>query len=229
MKNKKIIGFLASASTLLLGVAQAGQTGIYFGGQLGQVRMQSSSQAANSVNDFTGAITPITVSPKKNTGMAGRLFLGYQISKYAAMEAGYAIFSSMDFKPDTSFLVTPSVSSSVMDIAGKAIYPIQDQFDVYAKFGAAYTMVKASNFNPAVTVSPGAISIRSSSERESKFRPEIGIGATYYFNPNWSMDVSATRIMAKSYVKNLDLFAVGITYHLVDHYCGQFLCDSSDK
>lgn len=229
MKMKKAIVCFTSVAMMGLGVSYAGQTGMYFGGQIGQARMDSSSQNASSVNSVTGAVTPISITPKKNTGMAGRLFLGYQISKYAAMETGFGIFSSVDFKPDTAFLVKPSVSSSVLDFAGKAILPVQDQFELYAKLGAAYTMVKASGFNPTATVSSGIVTIKSSSERENKMRPEIGIGATYYFNPNWSLDASATRIMAKSYVKNLDLFAVGISYHLVDHYCGQFLCDSSDK
>lgn len=229
MKIKTIIKCLVSTSVLSACVVNAGQTGVYFGGQVGQMRVQSDSQGADSVNEFIGTVTPITVSPMKKTGMAGRLFLGYQISKYAAIETGYTRFSSIDFEPQTSFFVNPSVSSSVLDIAGKAIFPIQDQFEVYAKAGAAYTMIKASYFKPTVTVSGGAVTVKGSSERDNKMRPEFGIGATYYFNPNWSVDVSATRVMAKSYIKNIDLFSVGIAYHFVDHYCGQFLCDGSDK
>lgn len=55
-------------------------------------------------------------------------------------------------------------------------------------------------------------------------RPEVGAGMAYNFSPNWSVDLTATRITGGGIVPNSDMYSIGLTYHAVDLYCGQFLC-----
>ena len=39
------------------------------------------------------------------------------------------------------------------------------------------------------------------------------------------VDVSFNRVMAGGIAKNVDFYALGLSYHFVDVYCGQFLCN----
>jgi hypothetical protein len=56
------------------------------------------------------------------------------------------------------------------------------------------------------------------------FRPLIGIGVSYDLSQNWVADFSGTRVTKGSGILSADFFSLGISYHVVDEYCGQFLC-----
>lgn len=97
-------------------------------------------------------------------------------------------------------------------------------FDVYAKGGAAYVYIKNSGAfsQPDYTTIPYS---SGSSTTKTKFAPTYGLGVDYLLSQNWLADLSWTRLQVGNTVSSIDLYALGISYHFVDKYCGQFLCD----
>jgi hypothetical protein len=59
----------------------------------------------------------------------------------------------------------------------------------------------------------------------SKIVPTFTIGAGYDFTQNWVMDFSAMTLLVGGNIKSVTMYALGLSYHFVDRYCGQFLCD----
>ena len=76
-----------------------------------------------------------------NTGLAGRLAIGYQFSPYFAAELGYLRLANQKGKDygSTGYAIgTKTLSQNALDVAAKGILPINDKFNVYGKLGVAY-------------------------------------------------------------------------------------------
>ena len=55
-------------------------------------------------------------------------------------------------------------------------------------------------------------------------RPLFGGGLSFNFTPNIMVELTASRITSGGVVPNSDLISIGLSYHAVDLYCGQFMC-----
>jgi opacity protein-like surface antigen len=204
-----------SASLIALSIAggaQATESGFYFGTMLGQTNLHSPTQTAVVPNT---AITIGPLTPQK-TGIGLRLFMGGNYSRYVAMETGYTYYQAVTYKSD-GFTNSLRTKLNSLDLLGKLMYPISTTgIGIFGKFGIAYV-------NARTTGKVNGFAIKS--ETSSTVRPVLGIGASYDLTQRWVMDLSYTRLMYKtSYVKNPDMIALGISYHIVDEMCGQFLC-----
>ncbi len=58
-----------------------------------------------------------------------------------------------------------------------------------------------------------------------KFAPVYSVGASYDIDQSWVIDASLNGISVGNSIGNLVFYAIGISYHFTDKYCGQFLCD----
>ena len=161
------------------------------------------------------------VTPNKNQ-FGTRIFVGYQVNQYIGVEGGYTYFSQIGYNNDVNGVETcsdPHVQVQTFDVLVKGIVPIGN-LGLYAKAGPVVTYAKTSEaLNPEPTGSC------NDSTYETNVRPEFGAGISYDLSQNWVVDVSWSRIMTGTIVNNIDYYALGITYHFVDKYCGQFLCD----
>ena len=193
--------------------------GFYVGMMAGSATNGSGTPIAQ-ING-SGSTTP--VEAKKNQ-FGTRLFWGYKINPYASFENGVTLFSSINYSATDSTVGTNTCSSPrarvrAMDLVGVGSYPFWN-FNVFAKGGVAITNVWLSSaLNPSYTSTCG------SSSNTLNFRPTASVGASYDISQNWVGDLSWTRIMTYGIVKNVDLYALGFSYHFTDTYCGQFLCD----
>lgn len=215
----KNVAFIFIAGSLSVS-AYAVDAGLYMGLMAGaatnsakkrQVQAQCTAQ-----NQAAGLCTPgtaITATPSSN--QAGvRAFLGYQINPYAGFESGVSGYSAISYKT-----TVPPVSSlravvGAFDIVGKGSFPL-GSFDVYAKGGGALAYLVTS------------AGLNGSSKRRYNYKvaPTYSFGASYAFTPNWVADVSWNRLMIGGTFGNISMYALGISYHFVDRFCGQFLCD----
>ena len=94
----------------------------------------------------------------KTKGFMGRAFLGYDINRYFAVEAGYSHFFT---KPEIRELDDDYIGNAsngrvykmkrthVVDLMGKIKAPVCDGFDIYGKLGANYFMSGKNSFNIA--------------------------------------------------------------------------------
>ena len=165
----------------------------------------------------------ITVK-NSNSQIGARLFTGYKFSRFIGLEGGISYYSSLtnaENEEENSAEKTTKNSRGSFDIVGQGLIPISDSFDIYAKAGiAATTAAKTNTINPSVdgtcNQSIGGIT----------FCPTMSVGADYNITPSWVVDVSwnQIRFSSKSNIKSQNFYALGISYHFVDIYCGQFLC-----
>lgn len=187
-----------------------GVVGNYIGIQLG-----TSNISAQTMELPNSAGVPVLTRPSRK-GFGTRLFWGYQFAKYIALEGGYAYYTPATYNIQDGN--SPELRLQALDIVGKGILPLYWGFDAFFKAGAAIVY-----YNEGGLLAPNPQSSHDGMNGLT-VRPEFGIGASYAFTPNFHVDLSANRITAGSVVPTTSYVAVGLSYHAVDLFCGQFLC-----
>ncbi len=191
--------------------------GMYMGLMFGPATNDGSEQRAQVLN----SPTTVLATPKSNQ-FASRVFAGYQMNKYVAVETGITYIPSVNFTTKNDVPTCGSTSMRVRDVEvlGKGIIPFGNYFDIFGKAGVAYVyQSQGGALNPDLNSDCGK------TKYTSKFAPAISFGASYNLSQSWVADVSVNRIMVGGILKNITTLAIGLSYHIVDRYCGQFLCD----
>ncbi len=125
--NNKLLVALAAASALSLSVptfanyGASGGAGVYVGGQLGW------GQTDYGVNfdNFEFIEDVFSGHTSDESGLAGRIYLGYQFNSYVGLEIGAALFSDSDFyvTNNTTFEGRVDVNTSQFDLLLKVGSP----------------------------------------------------------------------------------------------------------
>lgn len=138
-------------------------------------------------------------------------------------------------------------SLQAVDFLLKLSLPFYDLFDIYGKIGGAFIHTKTEGRievgglnnitytgNPHIGYSASTFNGKRSRSQNTA-SPAIAIGGEYFFTPSISVNASWNSILINlksnnnttqnKINNNLNYFAIGLTYHMVDRYCGQFLCD----
>lgn len=182
--------------------------GFYMGAQLGM---------SNTNNQMRTVLTTpsVTVQPK-NTGPGGRIFAGYGINQYAAFEGGFTRYAPSTYNVTASGLSSnPTIRENGVDIVAKGMYPIYS-FAVFGKAGVAFIRQSlAGSLNGNAGQANGTSTF---------VRPTAALGVSYDFSQNWVAELSYSRVFKGGNFENADLVTLGVSYHFVDVYCGQFLC-----
>ncbi len=207
--------------------ANAVGNGFYMGLMMGPATNGGSTVQAQK---FVPNATHVELTPAnpKSSQFGSSIYMGYKFNTYAAFEGGFTFYSAIHY--DTKGVETCSGSNArVRDIhvLGKGIFPIGESFDVFAKGGIAVTYLTTSgSFNPEFGKDPsGNLITCGKNTYNNKFSPTYAIGASYAINQSWVTDITWTRTQVGGIVNNVDFYALGLSYHFVDRYCGQFLCD----
>ena len=85
---------------------------------------------------------------------------------------------------------------------------------------AGIAVVRTSKAGTFTTSSSGVIATGTT----NYVRPTAGLGLTYSISQVWQLQLTATEVFGGGGFKAANLYALGISYHFVDQYCGQFLC-----
>lgn len=212
--------------------AFAGAPGVYVGGQIGAGITQSYSYSKSSLeNALQSANYTLNTYKAKNadkTGLAGRVFIGYQVDSNFALEAGYTQFSNQKLSlnatatednglHDINLSSKGTIKTHAFDLVGKAIYPIQNGFSIYGKAGVAYLAqsAKASADVSGVHVVGNAVQQKFKGN-ENAILPTFGLGVSYDITPNVVADVSWNRIQKvgnKTSLSSTDFVGVGLAYN----------------
>lgn len=210
-KHKLFISILALTA---MNSSFATGVGFYLGMQMGQSDVHNTP----AVYTYPGGGT-ITVTPNSK-GLGVRALAGYNFRPWLGAEAGFARYSSAYYNfPDGECRNPPYY---IFDGTIKASVPIW-VVSIYAKGGVA--AVRASGF--ANIFSSDAKSGTRCEGGQANFwaaAPIYGAGISYDMTPNWVFDVSWTRINKTRRSTVLDFKSIGVSYHWVPVYCGQFLC-----
>ncbi|MCK4869776.1 MAG: porin family protein [Gammaproteobacteria bacterium] len=154
------------------------------------------------------ALKGTSTSVKSYNGLAGRIFAGYDFHKNFAVEGGFTYWFNRAKITDSA--VVPSneyrVRNWALDLVGKIKAEVYQNVELYAKAGVDYVHTKFSpEWTGTYNSSYGNVNL------------VYGVGATYYFTPQISADLSWTRYNGKerSNTKNqpyLDMIALGVAY-----------------
>ena len=136
-------------------------------------------------------------------GFVARGFLGYDINRYFAIEAGYTHFFSETHVGVAGTTLT-DIRTQAIDLLGKIKAPIVENFDLFAKLGGAYLMSHAHH----------GIAVEDDLHN---FCLAFGAGADYYITPNVIANIEWLRYDGHSkfhddYQPQTDAFMVGVRY-----------------
>lgn len=175
-----------------------------------------------------------TVKPRSQQ-FGTRIYAGNMFNPYAGIELGFTYYSSIHYNTITgqpAAIDQPSLRLRTLDLSLKGALPFY-VFTVYGRAGVAPTYFTTSrSLNPGYSLSlpyaplqtPVAVELGNSGNK-FKWSGMAGFGFAYDINQNWQVDVSANGLFVGGNVGTLYLYALGISYHMVNKYCGQFLCD----
>ncbi len=221
---------LAAAMAAVSLNASAVAPGFYMGLMMGPTANNGSQQTIQVMP------LPTSTSPQANTGIANpkgslfasRLYFGYKFNPYAGFEGGFTYISGINYTLKNASQ-TPAAGTTArvrgIDVVGKLDFTIKDTIGFFGKAGVAglYTTtpgaLNITNFNATTGRTSGA------NTYSSKLTPTFSVGASYDFDQNWQTDLTWMRLMPGGAIGNLDTYALGLSYHFVDKYCGQFLCN----
>jgi opacity protein-like surface antigen len=229
-KNKIKISTLAILCSIA-SMSYATGEGAYVGLQLGYGNLNNLHEDINTGQPLPPPPTPPhpcdseatcyivdNVAPT-NTGLAERLFFGANINKYFALEFGVANYEPSSYEPDVakdSDTHEPHIWEYSADILGKVMLPL-DRFTLFLKGGGAFVYKSTSS----AVLTDG---FESSSGDETFFSLAYGAGVSWDITPNWVIDATFQRIQQTDDLQAIDFYGVGLSYHFVEEYCGQFLC-----
>lgn len=182
-------------STSIFAVADGGYVGLELG--MGNTLVKGSNKTTTS-----------------NTGLAGGIFTGYQFNNNGGIEFGYTHYAN-GTSPNAVTCGSSVIHNDSVNLLGKGILPIGPSgISLFAKGG--FGVLRSSG--------GGSCSV-SNKKTTVSLKPVIAIGASYDLSQQWVADISYKRMFVNStQVSNLNIIALGISYHFVDVYCGQFLC-----
>jgi OOP family OmpA-OmpF porin len=205
MLKQTLTTVVLGASALSILAAQAAAPGPYVTGQFGY----SSTRLQVNETTLDTNLDKIKFAKDRSFGILGRGAIGYQFDQNWAAEIGYDWMASKKFNAtDDKSGNWVKLNQSVIDIAGKGIYPLGNNFNVYGKLGVAYltTRVKAQNWLPIGS---------TVNVKEHVFAPEAAVGVSYDITQNVSVDTSFNHIqtIGKNRPGNIDFMTVGVGYN----------------
>lgn len=192
--------------------------GFYMGLMLGPATNDGSAIGMQTAD------TPPTIVQATPTSQqfGTRLFMGYKSSQYFGAEGGLTYFSGIKYDAgDANLCSSANVRVRDFDFLGVGTYTFPSTgIGLYGKAGAALVyMTESGCMNPDLSQQCGKTTY------SNQVKPAASVGVSYDMSQNWVIDASWNRLFVGSPVNNMDMYALGISYHFVDTYCGQFLCE----
>lgn len=195
--------------------ADADNTGWYVGANVGQSSNKiddgriTSGLLSGGITTFGGLST--SSIDDNNSSVGGKLFLGYQLNQYFALEAGYFNLGNLGF---TAHTIPPGTLDGTMkarggnlDIVGS--YPFSDSWSGFVRAGVTYNHVN-SDFS-----STGAVQLLRSAYSDNSADYKIGLGIDYAISKSMSVRLEGERYRlddAVNYQENVNLISIGFVY-----------------
>ena len=200
---------LAVIAAIASPLASAQDKGWYLGGNVGESRAKIDEARIRSGLLGSGFTTSSFSDDDRDIGY--KLFAGYQMNRYFALEGGYFDLGKFSFNATTVPAGTLNGSLKLrganIDLVG--MLPITEKFSAFARVGANYADVKDS-FSGS-----GAVLVRNPNPSKKETNVKYGLGLQYAFNYNWAMRGEVERYRINDAVGNkgdIDLVSLGLIY-----------------
>lgn len=215
------------------------------GAQLGVANVHQGDFLSQHFTNLIKKLTPYqTVDSVNmcftNTGIAGRVYVGYQFATYFAVELGYYRFKTfhlnanaytkakvriygmklpiINYHPPLKvdfpivWNAKASITTYAVDLTTKGILPLTEKLSLYGKIGVAYINVDA-HINLSMSVEYLDLGISADPSANIVY-PEFGLGLSYDFTEHVSSDMSWMHIQRfnKRLFPNIDFVSIGFLY-----------------
>jgi OOP family OmpA-OmpF porin len=189
--------------------AMAQDTGWYAGANIGQSLATIDNDRISS--GLLGSGLTVTSIADDDRDRGYKLFGGYQLNKYLAVEAGYFDLGQFSFLANTVPIGTLSGNIQVRGVNLDAVgmLPITDKFSAFARLGVTHAHTKGS------FAGTGAVNVLDPSPRASDNNLKVGLGVQYAFTDALSLRAEIERYRINDAVGNkgdIDLASVGLVY-----------------
>ena len=184
----------------------------YIGGSAGVTRAtidQPRIQAALTANGSTMT----SFKKDEKDGPAYKLFVGKQLNRYLAIEAGYYDLGEFGFNAATSTGGVLNGNASFrgvnLDLVGQM--PLTERFSLLARVGAAYTKTSTHFTGNRLN----AVTAPNASEKKAGLK--AGLGLEYKFSEALAMRAEVERFRVNDAVGNrgdVDMLSLGLVYKL---------------
>ncbi|WP_223471402.1 OmpA family protein [Massilia soli] len=184
---------------------------VYIGAGLGQSRATIDEQRIRAALSANGAAISSFDADERDAGM--KLFVGKQLNRYFAVEAGYFDLGKFEFDARTSgngaLRGEAGFRGVNVDLVGQL--PLTERLSLLARAGANYAKASThfSGNRLAAITSPNA--------SERKLNAKVGLGAEYKFSEALAGRVEVERYRVNDAIGNrgdVDLVSFGLVFKL---------------
>jgi OOP family OmpA-OmpF porin len=202
-----LVGFAAFGSQL---ATAADDAFWYIGGSAGQSRAKIDE--VRIIDQLTTQGLATDVFSADDSDNAYKLFGGYQLNKYYAVEAGYFDLGQFGYTATTtpagSQTGTIKLRGVNFDVVGSM--PVSEKFSVLGRLGVNYAQAKDT------FTSTGAVSTPASpAPKKSAANYKAGLGLQYDFTRSLGLRAEAERYRINDGVENrgdINMFTLGLVY-----------------
>jgi hypothetical protein len=216
----KRLAFATFLSAMVFNV-HAVAPGLYMGFSTGPATNTGNEQVVQ-----TFGLDTTTAKPRSTQWGTGVL-VGYKINQWVAAELGADLFAKIKYTTPGNIDTCASPFIRVRDfhIVGKGSFSLS-AVEVFGKAGISYIYVTTSGaFNGPFNAPGQPPNQCGKNDYSAGYKPIVAIGVSYDLNQSWVVDGSWTKLLIGGQVKSINFYGLGLSYHFVDRYCGQFLCD----
>jgi OOP family OmpA-OmpF porin len=210
--NSRMLGF-AVITALTSSIAYADDMGWYFGAAVGEAETKFNNVKIG--DEILGSDYVTSNLRTDNRDNAYKVYLGYQVNSYFALEGGYFDFGTTDFTLDTSpageFNSETKMKGFRLDT--QAIMPFSEMVSIYALVGVNY--IESDNDQKGT----GLINLLDSGSTERDVNYQYGIGLQFDFNEKLAMRIEAERYRVNDPVGDkdfVDMASLGLLYKFTD-------------
>ncbi len=200
---------LVGCSVMSAALETADGSGWYGGINIGQSAADIDHGRIRSGLLSSGFTTTSITDDDRDTGY--KLFGGYQINKYFALEAGYFDLGKFEFTATTvpAGTLRGNIKVKGLNFDAVGIFPFNERFSVFGRVGLSYAEAKDS-FSGT-----GLVTAQNSNPSKSDTNYKLGLGLQYHFTKSLGMRAEAERYRINDAVGNkgdIDLLSIGLVY-----------------
>ncbi|MFZ6748169.1 OmpA family protein [Undibacterium sp. Ren11W] len=183
----------------------------YIGGGIGQSRANiDEDRIIRSLID-TGASSVTFSSDQRDT--AYKLFVGKQLNKYFALEAGYFDLGKYSFNAATTppGSLNGEVGFRGLNLDMLAQLPLSERFSIYARLGMNYAKTD-SHFT-----GDRLFAVANPNSSDNKLNPKVGLGMEYKITEALAIRGEAERYRLNDVIHNhtdVDFYSINLVYKL---------------
>ena len=204
--SSRMLG-LAILAALAIPTAFADEWGGYVGGNFGRSSAKVNDARISDSLFFPGFATTSIQNDDRDNGF--KLFGGFRINRYFAIEGGYYNLGQFGFVATTvpagTLTGTIKVQGLNLDLVGSV--PLGDKFSVFGRVGATYGETKDT------FVGTGAVGVLDGNTRKRGGNYKFGAGLQYDFNHSVGVRAEAERYRVDDGIGNkdhVDLLSLGL-------------------